>query len=80
MSMRAWMWVIILAVGDAVVFAFTIHSQIDFHETRTGPSVTDLNDVLGWIISFGLLVVVVLIVLGSRQAARHRSQMPKSER
>jgi uncharacterized membrane protein len=72
MTRRAWAWVAALALADAVAFAVTVHSQATYHPAAGSPSVTTAGRVLGWAISVILLIVVVLTVLGARQAARYR--------
>jgi hypothetical protein len=56
-----------LAVADVVAWLLTLHAQAGFHAGPGGPS-TDLGIVIGWIASIGLLIVLVLTVLGGRQA------------
>jgi hypothetical protein len=71
LSRRVWRWIAVLAVADVIAFALSIHSQVDYRTAPGSPSTTTLNQVMGWIISFGLLLAIVLIVL----AARYDRQM-----
>jgi uncharacterized membrane protein len=68
---RVWRWIAGVALVDAVAFALTVHATADYHPSADGPTTT-LGQVLGWIVSIILLIVIVLIVLGARQAARYR--------
>jgi hypothetical protein len=70
-SSKAWRWVVLLGLLDVVAFVLTLHAHAEFHSQPGGP-VTSLGQVLGWIISAGLLIIDVLVILAARQSARYR--------
>lgn len=61
----------LIAVADLVAWLLTIHAQANFH-APPGEAATTLGIVLGFIISSGLFVAVVLLLLAARQAAKSR--------
>lgn len=67
MSRRAIRWVVGLGVLDAVSFALTLHAHLTFHRTPNSPSVMTIGQVLGWLITAVLLVMIALIVKESRR-------------
>jgi hypothetical protein len=66
MTRRAIRWIVALAVADALAFALTIHAHLTYHHAANGPTVMPLGQLLGWIISVGLLLILILVVLESR--------------
>jgi hypothetical protein len=65
-------WLAVLAVADVIAFALTIHAQVTYHPAPGDPSVTTLGQVLGWIISFGLLITIAVMILLRRYDRRMR--------
>jgi hypothetical protein len=63
---RAIKWIIGLAVADALAFALTIHAHLTFRHASNGPTVMPLGQLIGWILSVGLLLILILVVLESR--------------
>ena len=66
MTRRAIRWIVGLAVVDALAFGLTIHAHLTYHHSHDGPSVMPLGQLLGWILSVALLLVLILVVLESR--------------
>ncbi|HEU5267596.1 MAG TPA: hypothetical protein VFU35_12895, partial [Jatrophihabitans sp.] len=66
MTTRAKYWIVSLAVVDALAFALTIHAHLTWRRQPGGPTVMPLGQLLGWIISVGLLLILILVVLESR--------------
>jgi hypothetical protein len=64
--------IVVLALADIVVFALTIRSHLNYHRPASGPSVMPLGQLVGWIVGFGLLLVLAAIVFATAQAARYR--------
>jgi hypothetical protein len=65
----------LLVVADVIAWLLTVNAQANFH-APPGGAATTLGIVLGFIISSGLFVAVVLLLLADRQAAK--SQRPTS--
>ncbi len=74
MSSRFLQWCAILGAADVVAFVFTVHAQVTYHPAPGDPSVTTLGQVLGWIISFGLLITLVLMIFVRRYDRRMRGR------
>ena len=72
LSRRQLRWIAVLGLADILAFALTIHSHLTYHAAPNGPTVMTIGQLLGWIISVALLIIVGLIILGARQAERYR--------
>jgi uncharacterized membrane protein len=72
MTRKMWLWVTGVAVLAAIDLAATIHAHATWKRSSTGPSVTSLGQVLGFVTSFGLLVLLVLLIVGGVRSARRR--------
>jgi uncharacterized membrane protein len=59
-------------VADAVALALTIHTHLDFHPTEGGTSVMTLGQLLGWVVSVVLLLIVVTMIAAELRAWRER--------
>jgi hypothetical protein len=69
-----------LVVADAVTFALTIHTHLDYRSGGAGgaPTVMSLGQLLGWIISVGLLLVLAALVaarVGEWRQRRRRARL-----
>jgi hypothetical protein len=71
MTRRGWIWVAVLAVADALIWALTLHAQASFHATPGG-AVTSLGIVPGWLASIVFLIAITLILLAARQAKAYQ--------
>lgn len=68
MSRRVVKWIVGLSVIDAVAWALTIHTSVTYHRSGpTAPLVMPLGELLGWIVSGVLLVLILVIVKESRR-------------
>jgi hypothetical protein len=74
LSARFLQWFAILAAADVIAFVFTVHAQVTYHPAPGDPSVTTLGQVLGWIISFGLLVTLLVMILVRRYDRKMRGR------
>ena len=71
LSARAINWIAVLGAADILAWILTIHAHATYRRTTaSAPSVMPLGQLLGWIISIGLLILIVMILLGSRQQSR----------
>lgn len=77
MSRKAWKAIAALGVLDIVCFALTIHAHLSFHRAPGGPSSMSLGQVVGWVASIVLLVLIALVVCESRLSAGHRPRRPR---
>ena len=72
MSRRAWIIVAILLAADALALGLTIHTHLTWRPSPGGPAAMSLGQVVGWLVSFGLLVVTAFIALAARESAKNR--------
>lgn len=77
MSARARKWVLGLAAADGLAWILTVHSHFTYHHTVGGPTIMPVGQLLGWVVSILLLIVIALIVLAARQNARYERRPPR---
>ncbi len=61
---------LVLVVADVIAFALTIHAQLTYSPGPNGPSDTTLGQLMGWILSFGLLAAIGVILFLVRYERR----------
>ena len=72
MSRRTLRVITGLALLDILCFALTVHAHLNYHRSHGGPTVMPLSQLLGWIISVGLLFVIAVVIFAVAQAERMR--------
>jgi hypothetical protein len=70
MTRRARWWILSLAALDALSFALTIHAHLTFHRTGGGPSVMSAGQLIGWLVSVTLLLLLLVVVHEVRSSRR----------
>lgn len=61
-------------IADVVAWLLTVHATVDYHAVGDGPTVLSLGDLLGWIVSIALLLVVVAMIASALSRRRYRRQ------
>jgi hypothetical protein len=72
MSLRAGILLAVLLVADAVALGLTIHTHLDYHPSGGSPSVMTLGQLLGWLVSVVLLLILVTMIAAQLRAGRER--------
>ncbi len=71
-------WIALVAVLFVVDLVNTISTHNTYHHQANGPSVMPIGELLGWVTSAGLFVVLLLLVIGQVKAVRrHRQGLPR---
>ena len=75
MARRAVMWLAILGLVDILFFGLALHAHTTYHAAPNGPRVMPVGQLLAWIIAGALLVLIVILAFGARQAEKYRQMM-----
>lgn len=72
MPRRAGILLAVFVIADAVALVLTIRTHLDYHPSDGGPTVMTLGQLLGWLVSVVLLVIVVTMIAAQLRAWRER--------
>ena len=67
MSKHLSRWIAVLVLLAVVDWALTIHAHLTYRHHSGGPTIMPLGQLLGWITSIGLVIIIALLLI-----ARHR--------
>ena len=70
MTRRARNGLIVLAVIDALAWALTIHAHLTFRRSANGPSVMPVSQLLGWVISVAVLLLLIFCSVSMFRTSR----------
>ena len=77
MSKHLSRWIAVLALLAIVDWALTIHAHLTYHHHPGGPTIMPLGQLLGWVTSIGLVVVImVLLIARQRQRTWRYDEIP----
>jgi len=63
MSKHLSRWIAALALLAIVDWALTVHAHLTYHHHPGGPTIMPLGQLLGWVTSVGLVVVIVILLI-----------------
>ena len=64
MSKHLSRWIAALVLLAVVDWALTVHAHLTYHHHAGGPTIMPLGQLLGWITSIGLVIIIVLLLMG----------------